>query len=77
MKANPQLADHVVFLGSVSDDELIDLYRSAIFSVFPSFLEGWGLGASESLDFGLPVVVSTADALREATRDLMPAIDPE
>lgn len=76
MDANPRLSGHIRFLGQIPDDELIDLYRSALFAVFPSFLEGWGLSASEALDFGLPIVVSTAPALREATRGLMPAVDP-
>lgn len=76
LKTNPEVAEQIEFTGSISDDALIDLYRSAMFSVFPSVLEGWGLGASEALDFGLPVVISTADALQEATRGLMPSLDP-
>jgi glycosyltransferase involved in cell wall biosynthesis len=56
--------------------ELIDFYRGALFGVMPSFLEGWGLGASECLDFGVPVIISTAPALREATRGIMPSLDP-
>jgi glycosyltransferase involved in cell wall biosynthesis len=43
--------------------------------VFPSFVEGWGLAASESLDFGTPVLVSDAPALGEATQGLMPQLD--
>ena len=77
MAANPQLAGHVDFVGQVSDLELIELYRSALFGVIPSRDEGWGLGASECLDFGTPVIVSTAPALQEAVRGLMPAIDPD
>ena len=77
MDSNPSLGSHVRFLGKISDEKLIDLYRSALFSVYPSYLEGWGLGASESLDFGLPVIISTAAALQEASRGLMPAIAPD
>ncbi|MCU0790063.1 MAG: glycosyltransferase [Nitratireductor sp.] len=76
MAAHPELAEHVRFAGAMDDHALIDLYRSAEFSVFPSCKEGWGMGASESLDFGLPVIVSTAPALVEAVRGLMPAVDP-
>ena len=73
---HPDLRACIRFLGPVPDEELVALYRNALFGVYPSFLEGWGLGASEALDFGLPVIISTADALREATCGLMPAIDP-
>ena len=77
IKNNPSLNSHIRFLGQISDEKLIKLYRSALFSVFPSHLEGWGLGASESLDFGLPIITSTAAALKEASRGLMPVIAPD
>ncbi|RVA16898.1 glycosyltransferase, partial [Mesorhizobium sp. M7A.F.Ca.CA.002.05.1.1] len=63
------------FTGAISDEELIRYYRSASFGVFPSHIEGWGYGASECLDFGIPVIVSTAPSLIEASGGLMPAID--
>lgn len=63
-------------LTDVDDAELCSLYRRAMFTVFPSLAEGWGLGASESLDFGTPVIVSTDAGLREATQGLMPAVAP-
>lgn len=76
LRANPDLSERMEFVGPVSDIELIDLYRSALFGVMPSHIEGWGFGASECLDFGIPVIVSTAPGLQEVVRGLMPAIDP-
>lgn len=76
LSANPDLSQCIEFVGPISDRELIDLYRSAAFGVVPSQIEGWGFGASECLDFGTPVIVSTAPALQEAVRGLMPTIDP-
>jgi glycosyltransferase involved in cell wall biosynthesis len=75
LKAHPELAASVIFTGLVSDEQLIQYYRSATFGVFPSHIEGWGYGASECLDFGIPVIVSTAPSLIEASGGLMPAID--
>ncbi|WP_027059341.1 glycosyltransferase [Mesorhizobium loti] len=75
LKAHPELAASVTFTGLVSDDQLIQYYRSATFGVFPSHIEGWGYGASECLDFGVPVIVSTTPSLIEASGGLMPAID--
>ena len=77
LAAHPGLSSCIVFTGPVSDAELIGYYRSAMFGVVPSYVEGWGYGASECLDFGIPVIVSTSPALQEATRGLMPAIDPD
>ena len=76
LSAHPSLSSHIVFTGPVTDAQLIEYYRRAMFGVLPSLVEGWGYGASECLDFGIPVIVSTAPALREATHGLMPAIDP-
>lgn len=75
LKAHPELLQSVTFTGLVSDEQLIQYYRSATFGVFPSHIEGWGYGASECLDFGVPVIVSTTPSLIEATGGLMPAID--
>ncbi|RWE36890.1 MAG: glycosyltransferase [Mesorhizobium sp.] len=77
LEAHPELLQSVTFTGLVSDEELIGYYRSAAFGVFPSHIEGWGYGASECLDFGVPVIVSTAPSLIEATGGMMPAIDPD
>ena len=46
-------------------------------AAFAKRVEGWGYAASECLDFGVPVIVSTTPALIEATRGLMPAIDAD
>ncbi len=77
LKNHPELGERIIFTGQVSDGELIDYYRGAMFGVMPSLLEGWGLGASECLDFVVPVVVSTTPALREATHGIMPALEPD
>lgn len=74
MEAHPELLDHVQFRSNLSDQQLAELYRNAEFSVYPSAVEGWGLGAAECLDFGLPVLISDAPSLTEATQGLMPTL---
>jgi glycosyltransferase involved in cell wall biosynthesis len=69
------IADSVRVYPFLPDEQLIWLYANALFSVFPSIAEGWGLAASESLDFETPVLVSDDPALAEATQGLMPALD--
>ena len=46
---------------------------AAYLGVFPSSAEGWGLGVSECLSFGLPVIHSDLPALSEAAQGLMPS----
>ena len=74
MAQHPELGEHVQFRSNLSDRQLAELYRDAEFSVYPSAVEGWGLGAAECLDFGLPVLISDAPSLTEATQGLMPTI---
>jgi glycosyltransferase involved in cell wall biosynthesis len=76
IELDPALERHVVVLSNVSDAELVWLYQNSVFTVFPSFSEGWGLAVSESLYHGTPVVMSTAPALAEAAQGLMPQFDP-
>ncbi|MCP1831710.1 FkbM family methyltransferase [Bradyrhizobium sp. USDA 4532] len=73
---NYHLRNRLLILESVSDAELIWIYRNARFSLFPSLSEGYGLAAAESLSFGTPVVIANCPALVEATESLMPAYDP-
>lgn len=77
LRAHPGLKKTILFTGAISDAELATRYRRSLFGVFPSRMEGWGYGASECLDFGLPVIVSSAPALLEATGGLMPSLDPD
>ena len=69
-------AGRIVLLHHVSDALLAHLYRGCAFTVFPSFYEGWGLAATESLAYGKLALTSDAPALREATQGLCPAIHP-
>src|SRR5262249_212606 len=61
---------------SLSEEKRQWLNQHALFCVFPSLAEGWGLGASEALDFGTPILVSDISPLRDAPQGLMPAIPP-
>jgi glycosyltransferase involved in cell wall biosynthesis len=61
----------VRFLGRVSDDTLVDLYRAADTTVLPSVAwEGFGLSALESLACGTPALVSDVGGLPDAVGDL-------
>jgi glycosyltransferase involved in cell wall biosynthesis len=47
-----------LFLGEVSDDELLDLYRAAELMLAPSLYEGFGLTPLEAMACGCPAIVA-------------------
>jgi glycosyltransferase involved in cell wall biosynthesis len=59
------IADRVHFLGCVSQDELIALYRAATLMAFPSRFEGFGIPLIEAMQLGCPVVASKSAAIPE------------
>jgi glycosyltransferase involved in cell wall biosynthesis len=73
----PELQDRVEIYADVEDDELVHLYHDALFTVFPSRAEGWGLPITESLTCGKVCIHSTDPAQLEASQGLMPALHPD
>jgi len=60
---------NINFLGRISDDELIELYQTAEFFVFPSLYEGFGIPPLEAQACGCPVISSNAASLPEVLQD--------
>ena len=70
------LKEHVVFLGSVSDEALSGLYKNAIATVVPSLMEGFGLPAVEAMENNCLVIASDISSLREVCGDAAIYCDP-
>jgi glycosyltransferase involved in cell wall biosynthesis len=67
LSLNLELKKKVTLLTHSLDDlSLASLYKGALFTIYPSKYEGWGLPVSEALDFGVPVITSTSSSLPEA-----------
>ena len=49
---------NIIFMGSVFNVELINIYKNASVFTFPSSVEAWGLVVNEALSAGLPVIGS-------------------
>lgn len=76
-KKSSYLKSKIKIYDMVDDDTLIQLYKNALFCVFPSYVEGWGLGAVEALLYGKVCLISDSEALKEATQNLMPTIETD
>lgn len=70
------LRNEVIFLGRVSDDDLLHLYNAASLLVHPAFYEGFGLTTLEAMACGTPAVVSNTSAMPEVVGDAAVLIDP-
>ena len=66
----------VKVLNGVSDSMLASLYRNSLFSVYPSFAEGWGLPIGESLVLGKPCISAGVTSMPEVGGKLVRYVDP-
>jgi glycosyltransferase involved in cell wall biosynthesis len=71
------LARHVIFTGTISDEELLKLYNIADAFVFPSLYEGFGLPPLEAMACGCPVIASDRTSIPEVVGDAGILLDPE
>lgn len=71
---NPDL---LVLRGQLSDDELRDLYRTALLAVVPSYAEGFSIPVIEANAAATPVLVSAIGAHRELISDPDALFDPD
>ena len=76
MTADPVTKDKFVFLHDASDEELSWLYAHALFTVYPSHYEGWGLPIAESISFGTPCVASNSSSMPEIAGNLIQYFTP-
>ncbi|MFQ5912390.1 MAG: glycosyltransferase family 4 protein [Nitrospinota bacterium] len=67
----------VRFLGHVSGDHLVDLYRAAAVFAFPSYYEGFGYPPLEAMACGTPVVCSNAASLPEVVGEAAIQVPPD
>jgi glycosyltransferase involved in cell wall biosynthesis len=64
-------------LSNVSDHELTYLYDRCLFTMFPSFVEGFGLPVVESLAHGKPCIASNRSSLPEVGGRFVKYVSPE
>jgi alpha-1,3-rhamnosyl/mannosyltransferase len=72
-----RLSNRVRLLHYVPDEELPALYRGALFFVYPSLYEGFGLPVLEAMASGTPVLTSNRSSLPEIAGEAALLVDPE
>ena len=66
LETDHALGAGVRMLSGVADQDLALLYRSCLFTIYPSLYEGWGLPITEALSYGKPVIAADTSSLPEA-----------
>jgi glycosyltransferase involved in cell wall biosynthesis len=67
----------LIVIQSPTDAELDTLYRGCLFTLCPSYFEGWGLPVTESLSYGKPCLIADRTSLPEAGGTLARGFDPD
>jgi glycosyltransferase involved in cell wall biosynthesis len=76
MTTDPEVKDSFLFLHDASDEELSWLYDHSLFSVYPSFYEGWGLPIAESIAHQVPCACSNTSSMPEVAGDFVTYFSP-
>ena len=76
LSASNNIGGKIIIIQDASDSDLSKLYKKCLFTVFPSFAEGWGLPVGESLSYGKPCIASNSTSIPEVGGDLLHYIDP-
>ena len=77
-----RVSDRVIFLGKISEEELISRYHEADIFLYPHTMQSDGLAPTEAMACGLPPVVSKGAGIHEIITDRktglsVRAMDPE
>lgn len=71
IKNSPSILGRILIPESLSDNDVNWLYNNCLFTVYPSFYEGWGLPVAEALAVGKYCIASSASSLPEIGGELI------
>ena len=69
--------DKIILTGFLDEKDINCIYNNALFFVFPSLYEGFGLPVLEAMQCGVPVISSNKSSMPEVYGDAALPIDPE
>lgn len=73
---NLKFKEHVIFIGRLSEEELINAYGSALALTYVSYFEGFGIPILEAFNCDVPVITSNVTSMPEVADDAALLIDP-
>jgi len=73
---NPDTKGRVIILDKTTDSELRWLYENCLYTIFPSFYEGWGLPVAESLNYGKVTLSSDTSSMPEVGGECVDYFSP-
>jgi len=76
IQRDPDVVGAITVMGGISRPRLMWLYQNAMFTVYPSTYEGWGLPIAESLAYGKPCLASNTSSMPEVGGDLVDYFSP-
>jgi glycosyltransferase involved in cell wall biosynthesis len=76
IREDTKLNKHIIIVNDANDSDLEWLYKNCLFTVFPSFYEGWGIPVAESLYYGKYCITSNTSSLPEVSQNLTKMLDP-
>lgn len=76
MQDDPLTRERIEVLFGVQDERLAWYFQHCLFTVYPSFYEGWGLPVAESLRLGRYCIASSIPSSDEIGGELIDYIDP-
>lgn len=76
LELDPDVRDKVIMLNKCSDKEMAWLYENCLFTVYPSYYEGWGLPIAESLHYGKMCLSSNTSSMPEVAGDIIDYFSP-
>jgi glycosyltransferase involved in cell wall biosynthesis len=72
-----KLEKSVIYIGYLSDDDIVPIICGAIAFLFPSLYEGFGMPPLEAMACGTPVLTSNVSSLPEIVGDAALLVDPQ
>ncbi len=73
---DPAININVTILHKCSDKEMAWLYENCLFTVYPSYYEGWGLPIAESLSYNKVCLSSNSSSMPEVAGELVSYFSP-
>jgi len=76
LTCDPEVNNNIHIMQNINDNELSWLYDNSLFTIYPSFYEGWGLPVAESIRRGKVCLSSNTSSLPEIAGELINYFNP-